>query len=170
MEFVRASTMTRSDGNLAATARASVGTIARWHGPIIETELFDINLERAGHFIVVTARGFWTPADVARYNGELEPLFKASRQRFGCCRILVDMQKISVQSTEVAQHFAADHKAFDKPGDTIALVVNSSLLKMQVNRVCADDLVATFARTDEAGSWLSGETDAGRLPSQYLVR
>lgn len=154
--------MTRSDGNLAATARTSGGTIAGWHGPIVETELFDIGLERAGHVIVVTARGFWTVADVERYNRELEPLFKASRQRFGCCCLLVDMQKISVQSTDVAQHFAADQKAFDRPGDKIAFVVNSSLLKMQVNRVCADDLVATFASTDEARNWLVANPRAGR--------
>ena len=155
--------MTRFNAPLAANARAFGGTIAGWHGPVVETELFDINLERAGCIIVVTARGFWEVADVERYNRELEPLFVASRQRFSCCRILVDMQKISVQSAEVAQHFAADHKAFDKPGDKIAFVVNSSLLKMQVNRVCADDLVATFAHIDEARSWLKGETDAGTL-------
>lgn len=129
--------------------------IAAWDGLVISKEHYDVYLEPADGLIVVPSKGFWSVAEVDDYAGVLQKLYQFSRGRFGWCRVLVDMCRTSVQTAEVAQRFADHKQLFSGRGDKIALVMESSLLKMQVNRFMPADQYATFGDLKEARAWLT---------------
>ncbi len=68
--------------------------------------------------------------------------------------MLVDLRKSPVQSVETAGRIKAATSRIYKPGDRIAIVVQSSLVKTQMRQVVDVTTVELFISIDAAEMWL----------------
>jgi hypothetical protein len=96
-----------------------------------------------------------TVDDVIRYNEDVAKLVDVASKRFGRILLLVDSRTLSIQAPEVVQHFEKPDQLLRKPEDRYALVVGSTLAKLQARRVLGDDdRVCTFLSIPDAEAWL----------------
>lgn len=122
---------------------------------------FAIAFDRQARLLRLTLNGLWSPLTVASFTAHL--LVTATRERFVSrpVDVLSDSRRFAVQTGTVAAAFeglmakAANHGA----GRT-AIVVGSSLNKLQAERTLASPNVRVFLAMDEAEQWLAGSTAA----------
>jgi hypothetical protein len=124
---------------------------------------FEIVIDTQAGIIRAVLRGLWTMDNVAAFGGgmyaavmEIAPLHPI----FG---LLSDSTAFPVQTLEVASEFArlAEEGNRGRSGPT-AIVVSSTLNKLQVRRMFPDPRVHVFTDVAEAGAWLDGELRAAR--------
>lgn len=106
-----------------------------------------------GH-ILVSGAGFWKPDDMNRHFEQLTGYVNRERGDRGPIKILVDMRGTSTQSSETATNVGEWTDRLFRPGDRIAFVVSSALVKMQMNRVARGADYGYFEDHDAAQDWL----------------
>jgi hypothetical protein len=100
----------------------------------------------------------FTVDDVKRFNADVAKAVDVAVARYGKVRLLVDSRMLSIVPPEIAQHFDKPEQMLRKPEDRYALVVGSTLAKLQARRVMGDDdRVRTFLSMDAAEEWLLGD-------------
>jgi hypothetical protein len=120
--------------------------------------------EDAGPFLVrkdvatgivhVTGEGFWTVADVDRHFLTLGNTVQSARKVGGSVRALVDLRGAVTQSPELVSHLAERARAVYTMGDRIAIIVDSSLAKMQMRRVVQSAEFEIFFAPEAGIAWL----------------
>ena len=124
---------------------------------------FEIIVDTQAGIIRTVLRGLWTMEDVTAFSGgmfaavqEIAPL----QPVFG---LLSDSTAFPVQTLEVANEFArlAEEGNRGRSGPT-AIIVGSTLNKLQVRRMFPDPRVHVFTDFTEAEAWLDGELRAAR--------
>lgn len=110
------------------------------------------------NLLEVDLGGLMSVAEVGEYMAALRSAFVASRLRAGY-RLLIDVSRCPVQSQEMVGAMRAHMGGFPKAG-RIAMVVGSSLAKMQVRRLMTQSYARIFTDALEARDWvLSPEQD-----------
>jgi hypothetical protein len=116
---------------------------------------FEVAFDRKMRLLRWTMRGFWTMADVAAFAAAMraatEPLGPPPQDYDGLC----DSRDFPVQNREVSD--ALGH--IDRIGSTmrrgrLAIVVGSTMNKLQAQRTLLSDGVRVFLSMDEAQAWL----------------
>lgn len=116
--------------------------------------LLSFSYDVAAKIIRITGVGKWTVDYVDVHFAELAVLIDRVRQQNGEVLALVDLSRAPVQSAEVA---ARIHEATGRlygPGDRIAMIVPSFLLKAQMKSVTWKDNAAIFVSPFAAMTWL----------------
>jgi hypothetical protein len=114
----------------------------------------------------IVGRGFWTEAMIDSHFGELGRLVERVRGRGDDILALVDLGGAPVQRPGVAARITAHTRRIYRPEDRIAIVVGSSLVKMQIKRAVEGLNLEAFLSPDAALTWLT----AHRMPVRMRMQ
>jgi hypothetical protein len=98
------------------------------------TEHFQIDIDDAAEIIRVAGYGFWTIEILDRHFDRLRSAIAGRRSQWRAIRVLVNLQKAEIQPAEVIERIDARTRQIYDPGDRVAIVVTSSLAKLQMRR------------------------------------
>ncbi|APR53894.1 STAS/SEC14 domain-containing protein [Sphingomonas koreensis] len=93
-------------------------------------------------------------ADVDRYLATLGDVVRDARLRFGKVRVLADLRNSPIRTQEAAERMRTGNLALYRDGDRVALIVESSLLKMQLRRTLVE-YQNIFLSPSAAETWLT---------------
>jgi hypothetical protein len=114
---------------------------------------FTILHDPAG-FIRVAGAGLWSPTEIDRHFVELGHVVRTERALKGRVRVLVDLRGAGTQSPETAARIGVATAATYRSGDRVAIVVGSSLAKMQLRRIVRTSEHEFFVSPEAAATWL----------------
>lgn len=116
--------------------------------------MFKFELQPPGVLHVQTS-GFWTVEDANAYMTELRERAESLRRSQGYAMVVVDGRDSAVQSAEVMARVANIQEVLiAAPRDRAAYVVESSLAKMQAQRLSTTDQLKVFISPDAARTWV----------------
>ena len=113
-----------------------------------------IEVDRNQNLLKVVGRGFWPLPYLVDHLRQFEGALAEARRSLKPSRTLVDLRDAPVQSPDVA---AYPHDAISRmyrPPERAAIVVGSSLVKMQMKRGFDPQIHAVFLTLREADDWL----------------
>ncbi len=116
---------------------------------------FRIIVDPAVKLVDITIQGFWTPADLARFDTVLRAMLvelSAAGCPMGNQLTLFDTTAYNVQSQDIAAGMAALAGDPTIASRKVAVVVVSALLKLQAHRAAPG--YRTFDNHDAARAWL----------------
>ena len=87
--------------------------------------------------------------DALQINDRMHAAIEEARKRFGLARILADARAALVQPADVTAALASPSTYLYGKAERYAIVVSSSLLKFQVNRVIDDSRARAFFRLNQ---------------------
>ncbi len=93
-------------------------------------------------------------SDVDRYLAVLGDAVRDARLRFGRVRVLADLRNSPIRTQEAAERMRVGNLALYRDGDRVALIVESSLLKMQLRRTLVE-YQNIFLSPHAAETWLN---------------
>lgn len=92
--------------------------------------------------------------EVDRYLAVLGEVVRDARLRFGRVRVLADLRNSPIRTQEAAERLRMGNLALYRTGDRVALIVESSLLKMQLRRTLVE-YQNIFLSLNAAETWLT---------------
>lgn len=92
--------------------------------------------------------------EVDQHFFELATLVRSVRQAGGQIRVIVDLRGTPAQSPETIERIGVGARIYGE-GDRIAIIVDSSLAKMQMRRVVRSAQHEIFISPKAAMTWLS---------------
>lgn len=104
--------------------------------------------------INVVGRGFWSLNYIRDHIREFEAVLLKFRDAPEPARTLVDLREAPVQSPEVAAELHRAMCRIYRPPERAAIVVASSLVKMQMARGFDPRTHSVFLSLEEAEAWL----------------
>lgn len=116
--------------------------------------MFSFSDEASGILLVGTS-GFWSPGTAIAFKKELQHRLDASRRNLGYALSLIDGRESVVQSAEVMTILSdIENVVVSGDNDRSALILTSSLLKMQAQRSMVTPRSMAFLSFDAARTWL----------------
>lgn len=109
--------------------------------------------------VVTVADGLASVEEFDAYLAEFGPLVQKSRARHGRCLHLVDAEKNPIQSRDVFDYMAETSKRLNamRDGDRSAIILQSALAKMQIDRYGHARQKQFFSDRQSAINWLLEE-------------
>lgn len=104
--------------------------------------------------VYIIGHGFWNDAVVDEHFLELRHTAALARRNVAAVRVLVDLRDASVQSPAVAARIETETRLIWTEADRIAIILQSTLAKMQINRVVDSGNHASFIDIEDARQWL----------------
>ena len=122
--------------------------------------MYTVAFDSDAGIIRMSTTGFWGTQTVAALGAELHPLLVKVKGSGRPVLVLCDARDFPVQTAEVGQAFARMDAELAPLRTRMAMVVSSTLNKMQARRA-AGDTVSFFTSCDDAERWLlSGDQPA----------
>ena len=109
----------------------------------------------ASGVIHVVGSGCWTPDTSDSHARELQVLIDGCRARGLDIRVLCDLRAMAVDCSKLIAHSRKNAARIYRPEDRIAVVVKTSLAKMQLRRGGSVGNVQMFLSIDAAETWLN---------------
>src|SRR5689334_22969603 len=106
--------------------------------------MFDFSFDSTVGVLRVSVTGSWTAAEVERYAREARIQFTEARRKVGNLRLLIDLGAAHVLSQELMDPLAKAGMQYSQPDDRVAMVVGSTLLKLQMRRMLGEAPVPIF--------------------------
>jgi hypothetical protein len=104
--------------------------------------------------------GFWSAKQVTAFFNEWRQIIRDMHANGISLSALADMGEGQVQSSEVAEIIANATSNMYRDGDSIAMLVPSSLAKMQLRRLLDARYHAFFISRSAAELWLQGRASS----------
>lgn len=123
----------------------------------IERGAYSIGFDRLSQIMTIILRGYWDSADQTAYESELNgaiAMLSAEGCKPGDQLMLVDITEHAVQSAGALEMFARLTSDKIISGRRQALVLSSTLVKMQAKRTAPNYRI--FEDRDAAIAWLRG--------------
>ncbi|MFL9842250.1 hypothetical protein ABS767_14870 [Sphingomonas sp. ST-64] len=114
---------------------------------------YDIARDEESGVLRISAVGMQHADQVGRYLDVLERIVQETRARFGRIRVLSDLRNAPVRTQEAADRMREGNLRLYRSGDRVALIVETSLLKMQLRRTLID-CQNIFVSPNAAETWL----------------
>lgn len=116
---------------------------------------YAIEFDKAARLLRLRLSGFWTEDVLRRFAADLLAAVQSAGAAGTPFDVLSDTSRFPVQSTEVAQGFERIMQAGASmhQGRT-AIVVASTLNKIQAERIFTEPTVRIFTAAEEAARWL----------------
>jgi hypothetical protein len=121
---------------------------------------FSIDVDPARKLLKVALSGFYTVADVERYHAAIHVATARAGGLPSAQRMVCDISGMHIQTQDVVVAF---QKVMSDPKyqhRRVALVVASTLARMQAQRATSAREVHFFPTTAEAEAWLFSQPDA----------
>lgn len=106
--------------------------------------------------IRISCTGLRLGEEVDRYLAVLEPIVTDMRACYGRVRVLADLRNAPIRTQEAVDRMRAGNLRLYRAGDRIALIVESSLLKMQLRRTLVE-YQNIFVSPNAAETWVTAE-------------
>ena len=103
--------------------------------------------------IMMSQRGFWTSEIALKFIAEAETVISAAQTR-GTLRLMIDVRQFKVAGADVGEKLAEFDMRIRRTGDRVAIVVESSLLKMQMKRQLSRPGLEVFISESAALTWV----------------
>lgn len=116
--------------------------------------MFHFSFDPGSGILTVSVEGAWTLPEVERYAREAGLQFTAARRQAGRLRLLIDLLQTDVLSQAIIEPLAKAGMQYSQPDDSVALVVPSTLMKIQMKRMIGNAPNPIFLSLDEATNWL----------------
>lgn len=110
--------------------------------------------------VYVVGRGFWSETMVDDHFNELRRTASVVRRTVRSVRVLVDLRRAAVQSPAVAARIKDETRRVWTEQDRIAVVLQSTLAKLQIDRVVDNGNHASFVTIEDARDWLGLQNPA----------
>lgn len=107
------------------------------------------------------ASGFWSISVMRQFFAAYEAEISAIREAGMPLRVIADVRESAVQSAEVAQFILDRVTAIYRPGDRVALIVATSMLKAQLRRILPGGIHEYFLSGDAAEKWVMAHGETG---------
>lgn len=118
--------------------------------------MYSLTFDNAAGVLVVTFEGFTPDEELARYEQDLRAGIADARRRVGRLRLLIDAIRGQVLPAAAAERLKTiEARLVRSPDDRVAVVLNSTLLKLQLKRIVSGDQTRIFQSDDEARAWLT---------------
>jgi len=117
--------------------------------------MYSVTYDPEAGIIRMAVSGFWEVGMVDDLAAELKPALALARASCGQVLVLSDARDFPVQSAEVGMAFGKLEMETGPLRDRMAMVVGSTLAKMQGQRAVAGSVTAFFTSVDEAEAWLA---------------
>lgn len=113
----------------------------------------------SGIITLQSADGLNSPDDIRRRQQEVIEVIARAKAEHGFARLLHVASNLPVQSQETtsASSKAAEQNVLDGPKDRFAIVMDSTLARMQFSRIAGADNRRAFATEAEARAWLTAD-------------
>lgn len=102
----------------------------------------------------LVGHGAWSVEYMNRHFRELDPVVATARMRMRNVMVLADLRDAPIQSPDVAEMINIGTRRLYRDGDRIAIVVQSSLVKLQMKRIVDCAQVQIFISVAAACTWL----------------
>ena len=122
--------------------------------------MFNFSFDPSAGILQVRVAGSWTMSEIERYAREAGPQFTAARRDAGLLRLLLDLQSANILSQEMMDPLARAGMQYSRADDRVALVVQSTLLKLQMRRMLGEAPIPIYLSTREATAWLLSDMAA----------
>ncbi|WP_447724092.1 hypothetical protein [Sphingomonas koreensis] len=119
-----------------------------------EPGLYEIARDDQLKILRITRVAVQQLADVDRYLAVLGDVVRDARLRFGRVRVLADLRNSPIRTQEAAERMRVGNLVLYRAGDRVALIVESSLLKMQLRRTLVE-YQNIFLSPHAAETWLT---------------
>lgn len=113
-----------------------------------------IGIDRSLGAIRLTGSGFWSVGQIDAYFVDLRRLIARLRADTGRVLVLADMRGVPPQSPEVAERLYGQNEELYREGDRSAIILDTSLAKMQMRRLLDERYHGFFLSVDAAETWL----------------
>ncbi|MDO6412874.1 hypothetical protein Q4F19_00620 [Sphingomonas sp. BIUV-7] len=117
--------------------------------------LYAIDHDQSSDIIRVSDLAVQSVEEIDRYLGELGREIAAMRARRGTVRLLADLRHSPIRSQAAAERLRRGNLTLYRAGDRVALLVESSLMKMQLRRNLVADYQNIFVSPHAAETWLT---------------
>jgi hypothetical protein len=107
--------------------------------------------------------GFWSVRQATDYFADWRAIVRDIHSRGLSLHAIVDLREAQVQSNDVAAVIGSVTAEIYRTGDHIAMIVPTSLAKMQMRRVLDARYHEFFVSPDAADLWLDGKAGSARL-------
>jgi hypothetical protein len=119
------------------------------------TGILDPRYVRERQMICIACSGMWTPEQVDACFDTLRIQIGEMRASFGRVRVLVDRREAVPQPASTVERLRSHTHMGYLPGDRIAVVVDSSLSKMQLRDQLDPETHKLFISENAATTWLT---------------
>lgn len=117
--------------------------------------MFVFDLEAKSQIVRCRTTGFWSMNDAKQFVDAFRTAIQQGRSQFGHLKILIDSRDMPVQDPVVNNtFFGLDRQFMNYPEDRFAILVSSSLLKIQAQRAITMDQSKVFISDSAARTWL----------------
>jgi hypothetical protein len=115
---------------------------------------YSLHMETGAGILHSNVVGYWSAQDATDYVADMKRLILECRKRQGYAKLLVDRTVAQVHSQDVTQ-ILAELNAFLAPGDFLAMILSSTLSKMQMGRLTVHENTRAFSSERDARAWLA---------------
>lgn len=116
---------------------------------------YEIAYDGERRLMELTLRGFWSAEDLDAFSEDLMRCARAAKQRDGDFLLLSDSRQFEVQSVDVTEGFQRAMATRLRSDEAFsAIVVASTLNKLQAERAVKATGTRFFTDIDEARDWL----------------
>jgi hypothetical protein len=124
---------------------------------------FEIHVDEAAGIVRTVLRGFWTLEDLAAFGRGMFAAVGRVAPRHAVFALMSDSSAFKIQSAEVGEAFAKmmDQGNRAHAGPT-AIVVGTTLNKLQAERLFTDPRVRVFIEAADAQAWVNEELAVAR--------
>jgi hypothetical protein len=119
-----------------------------------ESPRYVINFDQNG-VIRAHTRGGWSLEEVDRYFAHLGAFVAEARKISGRAKLLIDRRETPLQPPAIDARFGRANAELYREGDRLALVVGSSLIKVQMRGHFTHPGSKAFLSCEAAETWLS---------------
>lgn len=117
--------------------------------------MYKLSFDTDAQLFCIEMEGFWSPLTMARFHAEVVVKGVAFRGRHGRYGMLVDCTRYPVQSGSVIDAFGPLLRRAQSRGiSPIAVVVESTLCKLQAERLLPDKSIRVFTAVATARGWI----------------
>lgn len=122
--------------------------------------MFKVDLDDEARLVRCVCDGFFSVAELRDHATRLREAVAQSRRKFGRARVLVLSPNAVVQTPEVVEATQREAWRATEPGDRMAIVLTSSLTKLQAARTFSSAQERMFSSEAEAVVWLKDDQGA----------
>jgi len=127
--------------------------------------MFTFTFDSHAGILRLRCAGKWTLPDVERYGPEAGRQFTQARLTARRLRLLIDVTEQEILSQDVVEPLARAGMQHGRADDRVALVVTSTLMKLQMKRMIGDAPTPIYLSESEALAWLSRPDETASLAS-----
>lgn len=121
--------------------------------------MLSLTREEGTGILIVRGSGLWTVAQMEAHFVKFHALIGRIRDRGGMVRALIDLLDVGVQRQDVGNALTRGTRNCYRTGDRVAVIVPSSLAKMQMRRLLNSPFHNYFVSENAARIWLAGDGD-----------